>query len=77
MAVSILKDEKRILPCCVRLNGQYKLKDIFVGAPVKLGRKGITEIVKLRLKKEELESLHQSAVSVREVVEALNAMNVI
>ncbi len=77
MAVSILKDEKRILPCCVRLNGQYKLKDIFVGAPVKLGRKGITEIVKLRLKKEELESLHQSAESVREVVEALNAMNVI
>lgn len=39
MAISILKDEKRIYPCCVRLNGQYKLKDIFVGAPVKLGRK--------------------------------------
>jgi malate dehydrogenase len=77
MAVSILKDEKRILPCCVRLNGQYKLKDIFVGAPVKLGRKGIQEIVKLRLKKDEMESLHQSAESVREVVEALNNMNVI
>jgi malate dehydrogenase len=77
MAVSILKDEKRILPCCVRLNGQYKLKDIFVGAPVKLGRKGIQEIVKLRLKKDEMESLHKSAESVREVVEALNNMNVI
>lgn len=77
MAVSILKDEKRILPCCIRLNGQYKLKDIFVGAPVKLGRKGIQEIVKLRLKKDEMESLHKSAESVREVVEALNNMNVI
>lgn len=77
MAVSILKDEKRILPCCVRLNGQYKLKDIFVGAPVKLGRKGIQEIIKLRLKKDEMESLHKSAESVREVVEALNNMNVI
>jgi malate dehydrogenase len=50
-AYSILKDEKRIFPCCVRLNGQYKLKDIFVGAPVKLGKKGVQEIVKLRLKK--------------------------
>ncbi|MEY3249758.1 MAG: hypothetical protein RL742_1801, partial [Bacteroidota bacterium] len=43
MAVSILKDEKRIFPCCIRMNGQYKLKDVFVGAPVKLGRKGIQE----------------------------------
>jgi malate dehydrogenase len=75
MAISILKDEKRILPCCVRLNGQYKLKDVFVGAPVKLGRKGILEIVKLRLKKDELEHLHQSAASVKEVMDLLDGMN--
>jgi malate dehydrogenase len=74
MAVSILKDEKRIFPCCVRLNGQYKLKDIFVGAPVKLGKKGILEIIKLRLKKDEMELLHQSAAAVKEVTEVLDAM---
>jgi malate dehydrogenase len=77
MAISILRDEKRIYPCCVRLNGQYKLKDIFVGSPVKLGRKGIVEIVKLRLKKDELELLHQSAAAVQEVVDALDKMNVL
>lgn len=77
MAVSILKNENRIYPCCVRLNGQYKLNDIFVGAPVKLGRKGVQEIIKLRLKKDELELLHKSAASVGEVVDALNKMNLL
>jgi malate dehydrogenase len=77
MAISILRDEKRIYPCCVRLNGQYGLKDIFVGSPVKLGRKGIVEVVKLRLKKDELELLHQSAAAVKEVVDVLDNMNVI
>jgi malate dehydrogenase len=77
MAISIIKDEKRILPCCVRLNGQYKLKDIFVGAPVKLGRKGILEIVKLRLRKDEAELLQKSATSVKEVMDALDAMNLL
>ena len=77
MAVSILKNENRIYPCCVRLNGQYKLSDLFVGAPVKLGRKGIQEIIKLRLKKDELELLHKSAAAVGEVVDALNKMNLL
>jgi malate dehydrogenase len=77
MAVSILKDERRILPCCVRLNGQYKLKDIFVGAPVILGRKGVHSILKLRLKKDELDLLHKSAASVQEVVEVLNGMKLV
>jgi malate dehydrogenase len=77
MAVSILKDEKRIFPCCIRMNGQYKLKDVFVGAPVKLGRKGIQEVIKLRLKKDELALLHQSAGSVKEVMDVLDAMNLL
>jgi malate dehydrogenase len=75
MAISIMRDEKRIYPCCVRMNGQYKLKDIFVGAPIKLGRKGVQEIIKLRLKKEELELLHQSAGAVKEVSDILDNMN--
>jgi malate dehydrogenase len=77
MAISIIKDEKRVLPCCVRLNGQYKLKDVFVGAPVKLGRKGVLEIVKLRLRKDESELLQKSAASVKEVMDALDGMNLI
>lgn len=75
MAISIMRDEKRIYPCCVRMNGQYKLKDIFVGAPVKLGKKGIQEIIKLRLKKDELELLHKSAAAVKEVIDVLDGMN--
>ena len=77
MAISILKNENRIYPCCVRLNGQYQLKDIFVGTPVKLGRKGIHEIIKLRLKKDEMELLHKSAAAVNEVVAALDKMNLL
>ncbi len=77
MAISMLKNENRIYPCCVRLNGQYKLKDLFVGAPVKLGRKGIHEIIKLRLKKDELDLLHKSAAAVGEVVGALDKMKLI
>lgn len=77
MAISILKNENRIYPCCVRLSGQYQLKDIFVGTPVKLGRKGIHEIIKLRLKKDEMELLHKSAAAVNEVVAALDKMNLL
>ena len=77
MAISILKNEKRILPCCVHLDGQYGLKDIFVGAPVKLGREGILEIVELQLQEDEKALLQKSAAAVREVVDALNAMNLL
>ena len=49
----------------------------FVGAPVKLGRKGIHEVIKLRLKKDELDLLHKSAAAVQEVVQALDKMNLI
>jgi malate dehydrogenase len=75
MAISILRDENRIYPCCVRLNGQYKIKDIFVGAPVKLGKKGVQEIIKLRLKKDETELLNNSAAEVKEVMDAFDGMN--
>jgi malate dehydrogenase len=48
-----------------------------VGAPVKLGKKGIVEVIKLRLKKDEMELLHQSASAVKEVADALDAMKLI
>jgi malate dehydrogenase len=77
MAVSILRDENRIYPCCVRLMGQYQLRDIFVGSPVKLGKKGVAEIIKLKLKKDELAMLHKSAAAVKEINDALDAMKLI
>lgn len=77
MAISILKDEKRIYPCCVRLNGQYKLRDILGRLVVKLSRKGVQEIIKLRLKKDEQALLDKSAAAVKEVADALDAMNLI
>jgi malate dehydrogenase len=77
MAVSILKNENRIYPCCVRLTGQYGLNDIFVGAPVKLSRKGIEQIIELKLTADEMALLHKSAGAVKEVVDVLDAMNVI
>jgi malate dehydrogenase len=75
MAITILRDEKRIFPCCVRMTGQYQLDNVFVGAPVKLGKKGITQVLKLKLKKDELELLHKSAGAVKEVSDLLDTMN--
>ncbi|MBI2870291.1 MAG: malate dehydrogenase [Candidatus Omnitrophica bacterium] len=65
MVESILKDEKQLLPCCVRVNGEYGLKDVFCGVPVILGREGVERIVELDLTQEELAALHKSAESVR------------
>lgn len=77
MAITIFKDEKRVFPCCVRLTGEYKLNDIFLGAPVKLGAAGIEEIVELNLDKAEMALLHESAAAVKEVADAFDAMKVI
>lgn len=70
MVEAILKDEKRIFPCCVKLNGEYGLKDVFVGVPVKLGRNGIENIYELKLNDQENQLLKQSA------DEVLNTMHV-
>ncbi len=77
MAVSILKNENRIYPCCVLLNGQYGLNDLFVGAPIKVGRDGIQTIIELKLNADEMDLLHKSAAAVREVVDVLNNMNLL
>ncbi len=68
MVEAILKDEKRIFPCCVRLSGQYNLRDVFVGVPVKLGRRGIEQILELQLGAEEMSLLHASANEVRNMM---------
>ena len=65
MVEAILKDKKRILPCCVYLDGEYGLKDICFGVPVKLGAKGVESIIQLDLTSEEKALVAKSAESVK------------
>ncbi len=71
MIEAILKDKKKILPCCAHLNGEYGVKGLFVGVPVKLGRGGIEQIIEISLTPEEQTALDKSAAAVRELVEKL------
>jgi malate dehydrogenase len=71
MAEAILKDKKRILPCCTYLNGEYGLKDICFGVPVKLGSKGVESIIELELTEEEKKLVAKSAESVRKSIAEL------
>ncbi len=65
MAQAILNDEHRLLPACVRLSGQYGLKDLFCGVPVRLGAKGVEKILELSLTDSEKRALMASAEAVR------------
>jgi malate dehydrogenase len=65
MVESIVKDKKRILPCAVWLTGEYGIKDVVVGVPIKIGKKGMEEIVQIKLTAEEQAALNKSAEGVR------------
>ncbi len=65
MAEAILKDKKRLLPCAAYLEGEYGLRDVFVGVPVILGAKGVEKILEVRLTKEEQAALAKSAENVK------------
>src|SRR6266478_4826355 len=71
MVEAILKDKKKILPCAVYLDGEYGIKGLFVGVPVKLGAKGAEEIIQIKLTAEENAALQKSSASVRELVTVL------
>ncbi|GIW47120.1 MAG: malate dehydrogenase [Deltaproteobacteria bacterium] len=77
MVESILKDKKKILPCCVLANGEFGIKDTFVGLPVKLGRKGVEGIFEIKLTPEELDALHSSANHVRELCKRVHELGVL
>jgi malate dehydrogenase len=68
MVDSICLDEKRVLPCTAYLEGEYGIKGLYMGVPVKLGAEGVEEIVALKLTAEEKQMLRASAAAVREVV---------
>jgi malate dehydrogenase len=71
MVEAILKDKKKILPCAAYLNGQYKTKGLYVGVPVKLGRKGVEQIIEITLTPDEQAAFDKSAAAVRELVDKL------
>jgi malate dehydrogenase len=75
MVASILRDEKRVLPTCARLDGEYGLSDVFVGVPARLGRGGVEAVIEVDLAAEERAALEASAAAVRETVAAWTAMS--
>lgn len=75
MAESILKDKKKILPCATYLEGEYGIRDLFIGVPVKLGSTGIEEIIEIKLTNDEQAALNKSAAAVKELVENLKNLN--
>jgi malate dehydrogenase len=71
MIDAIFKDRKRILPCAAYLEGEYGIHGVFVGVPVKLGARGIEQIVEIKLTPEEQAALEKSAAAVTELVEII------
>ncbi|GAB4243695.1 MAG: malate dehydrogenase [Acidobacteriota bacterium] len=71
MVESILKDKKKILPCAAYLDGEYGFKDLFLGVPVKLGAKGMQQVIEISLTADEKAALANSAKAVQDLVEVL------
>ena len=71
MAHSILRDQKRLLPCAAHLNGEYGLDGLYMGVPCILGRSGVEKVVELDLSEAERGSLHRSAESIRGDIQTL------
>ncbi|HKK09859.1 MAG TPA: malate dehydrogenase [Bacteroidales bacterium] len=74
MVEAIVDDQNRVFPVCANLNGEYGLKDIYLGVPVKLSANGIEEIVELNLNDEEKKLMNESANSVKKVMKVLDDM---
>ena len=75
MVEAIIRDQNRIFPVCAMLNGEYGMKDIYLGVPVVLGKNGIEKIIEIKLDEQEKELLATSAKAVRSVMDVLDNMN--
>lgn len=75
MAEAILKDQKRILPCAAYLQGEYGVKDLFIGVLCKLGGGGLEKVIEVQLNDTERAGLENSTKAVRELTEALGKIN--
>jgi len=77
MVEAIVDDQKKVFPISTALNGEFGLKDVFLGVPVKLGRNGIEEIIKIKLNDEEMKLVQSSADSVKSVMKVLDDLKII
>ena len=77
MVEAIVRDQKRVFPVCAWLQGEYGMKDIYLGVPVILGKNGIEKIIELQLTDDEKALLADSAKAVKDVMNVLDAMNVV
>jgi malate dehydrogenase len=71
MVDAILNDRKKILPCAAYLEGEYGINGLYVGVPVKLGEKGVEQVIEINLTLEERTALHKSAASVKELTDII------
>ncbi|VVB84342.1 Malate dehydrogenase [uncultured archaeon] len=74
MVEAVLKDTKRVMPVCAYLEGEYGLRDIYLGVPVKLGRRGVEKVIELELAPEEKKSLDRSAEAVKSGIASIKAL---
>ncbi len=74
MVEAVVKDQKRVFPVCVKLEGEYGIDDCYLGVPVILGRNGVEKVIELDLNDEEKAALEVSRGHVREVMEVLEKM---
>ena len=72
MVEAILLDKKKILPCSVYLQGEYGVKDVFVGVPVKLGAAGLEKVIEIKLTPDEQAAFNKSANAVKELVDVIH-----
>lgn len=75
MADSYLKDKKRVLPCAARLSGEYKIKDMYVGVPVVIGKKGVEKILEISLNSRETKMFKDSIASVKSLMRACSKID--
>ena len=75
MAESYLKDKKRVLPCAAYLDGEYDIKDMYVGVPVVIGEKGVERVLEIEMSKDEREMFAKSVASVKTLIEACKTVN--
>jgi malate dehydrogenase len=71
MVEAILKDKHKILPCAAYLDGQYGVRGLYVGVPAKLGRRGVEQVIEIKLTPQEQAAFDRSAAAVRELVDKL------
>lgn len=75
MAESYLKDKKRVLPCAAKLNGEYGVKDLYIGVPVVIGKNGVEKIIEIKLNDEEQAMFDKSVQAVKDLVDAMEKIS--